>query len=226
MKVSNSMNCLGFAVGAFLFFSAGKVQGQCPNAATPTEFLTCLSSGSVNATATYSVDITGLPLLGKIISVSSGVNLTISITGSPDPAVNTSTVFSIAETGTMTFKSNSGMQTFNNTGISNPNISALNTAITNGSTALFAAVVTAGGPAVLPVTLSSFDAQNLGTSITLQWSTSSELNNAKFELQHRRVSFLAPSWSWRAQVHLLKNTATNSPTIPPVRASTTTASSR
>jgi hypothetical protein len=40
-----------------------------------------------------------------------------------------------------------------------------------------------GAGASLPVTLSSFDVQSLGTAVKLNWQTASELNNAKFIIE-------------------------------------------
>jgi hypothetical protein len=189
MKVSNSMNCLGFAVGAFLFFCAENLKAQTCSAANSTDFLACLALGAprtinVTGNGAVSVNITGLSLAGFTIDANNA-NLTLSITSAPDPAVSTSTSFAIGGSGNITFMSNSGSKTFTKNG--SESIDFLNTRLAiAANNSLFKAIVATGltGTSILPVTLSSFDAQNLGTSIVLQWSTSSELNNAKFELQH------------------------------------------
>ena len=182
MKVSNSMNCLGFAVGVLLFFCAGKVEAQNCNANDDAEFLNCLATSgitTITVTNSFSVNLSGKSLAGFTIDVGT---FTLTTSGYPFPTVNAATTFS-GTTGSLIVTDDAGT-TATFTAGSTPTFVALNTAMDNLSNNNLQKAAYAAGATNLPVTLSSFEAQNLGTSIFLQWSTSSELNNAKFELQH------------------------------------------
>ena len=181
MKVSNSMNCLGFAVGALLFFSAGKVEAQNCTVNTNLEFIACLSNttpGTITVAANITVDLSGRSLAGFTIDVGT---FTLTTSGYPFPTVNAATTFS-GTTGSLIVTNDVGaIATFTVGGTLT--FAALNTAMDSQPANNNLQKAANGAGANLPVTLSSFNVQSLGTAVKLTWQTASELNNAKFIIE-------------------------------------------
>lgn len=188
MKVSNSMNCLGFAVGAFLLLlCAERVEAQNCTVNTDILFIQCLSNttpGTITVNANITVDLSGRNLTGFTVDLN---GFTLTTTGNPTVSITTSfTTTAMGNAGSLVITNSRGeTATFDHSGSgSNFKFSDLNDQLATPANNTLHKAAIAAGATILPVTLSGFDAQNLGTSIALQWSTSSELNNAKFELQH------------------------------------------
>ena len=179
------MNCLGFAVGALLFFSAGKVEAQCGSPYTNVNSSTLVSAGCtgvviVNGTLTVnantnlsSTSISELRITGAGAKLEFGGNHTLTL---PPGAL-----LSIINGATITIGNPCNAQQE----IVIDATSATCDGSGTGTDYSFTQVINGKGfkSGSLPVQLTSFQAALNQKTVKLNWQTSSELNNAKFIIE-------------------------------------------
>lgn len=185
MKVSNSMNCLGFAVGILLFFCAGKVEAQCGSPYT-----------NVNSSALVSAGCTGVVIITGTLTVDANTNLSstsiteLRITGAGAKlefggnhilTLPSAALLSIVSGATITIGSPCNAQQEIVIGSTSATCNGTGT----GTDFSFTQVINGKGfnAAGLPVELTSFQAALNQKTVKLNWQTASELNNAKFIIE-------------------------------------------
>lgn len=167
---------------------------QVCSAPTPGDFITCLTTmgvTTVRVTASYSVNLQGANLGGKIIDVN-GFNLTV--TGNPDVNTGTSVTTSAGgNAGSLTIINSRGESaTFTHSG-SGPDhrFSDLNDQFVIAANNTLHKAAVASGASILPVILNNFTGNIHNATTQLSWQTATEINNAKFivETSHQGETF-------------------------------------
>jgi len=180
MKVSNSMNCLGFAVG-LLLFSLNKLHADCTISTNVNSNSNPLASctGVVTVTSTFTIDGNYTVPAGITELRISGPTGILTFSGDHTLTLPSTALLSIPTGGNLTATTcTSGARIVIGT-----KTAACATA--TGVDYTFAQVVTGKGfnTTSLPVELTSFQAALNQKTVRLNWQTASELNNAKFIIE-------------------------------------------